>query len=1410
MGRRLRVVALIAAAVVALGGCDWSMFRYDAGHAGGSADTGISKADVQAGLALDWSAAAGGAVSSSPAVANGVAFVGSPDHNLYAFDAAGKTSCAGTPVTCTALWTGTTGGAVSSSPAVANGVVYVASGNGKLYAFDAGGVTNCAGTPKKCNPLWTANANALSSPTVVNGIVYVGSGTNLAAYDAAGATNCAGAPKTCNPLWTAATGGTVVSSPAVTNGVAYIGAGTHLYAFDAAGTTNCGGAPKSCTPLWTAATGGTVNSSPAVTDSVVYIGAGSNLAAFDATGTTHCGGTPKTCTALWTATTGGTVSSSPAVANGFVFVGSADSHFYAFDAAGATNCAGTPKTCTAVWSATTGGAVTSSPAAANGVVYVGSADHNTYAFDATGVTKCAGTPKTCTALWSATSGGAVTSSPAVANGVVYIGSGDGNLYAYGVPPANPLSITNSSMPRSVTTGQAIAFTITVVNKGAAAATGLSLTDTLTGLDLGQMDEPVIRTNLGGCTFTAPTETCTLASLAAGQTWTVNMTVEVAAVAGTTLSNTANATGTESGFSYNVAATTSTVVAPNVAAGFAQTQLAGGLANPIALAFAPNGDIYVAEQFGNIVIYRNGAVLPTPVLSLSVFAHGETGLLGIALDPNFATNGYMYVSYTNPVTNGATTDGYSRLSRFTVVNDVANPASEFVYYQGDQAQLPNGTSPSYDHAGNDVKVGPDGKLWWSVGDNVPDQTNAQALNNIYGKVLRFNLDGSVPADNPFTQVSGAVPYIYAYGLRNPWRFTFLPTGEVMTEDTGSDYWEDVDTLASGDNWGWPLKEGNCGSCGYRNPAYAYGHLPTDGAASAITSYTGTTFPAQYNHTVFVGDYVRGDIEAIAFDPTYKTQLSDTVFDTTAGTIADLREGPDGNLYYVSIFEGTLSKLAPVGPFPPTATASATPNAGNAPLPTQFSSSGSSDPYGKPLTYSWNFGDGSATSTAANPAHTYTQNGTYNATLTVSNGQQTAQAQTQVFVGHTAPTASIAAPATYNAGDTVPFSGTANDAVDGTMPAYDYSWSVDFYSNGVAQPSYFAEVPGPFYGPTPGITNGSFQIPNDTSQTPSSFYRITLTVTDSLGIRTVVTKDLHPNTTTWSASTNVAGLGYWVDGVRHTGTYNATDVVGVKHVLTGMSLAQTVGANRYRFGSWSDGSALSDVFTAGVAPVNYNAVYDAVQNTMPASWTSADVGAPITPGAADASPTSGSFYLDGAGTDVWSPNDQFHYVYQSLAGDGTIVARVRYQTYADPWAKAGVMIKQSATTGAPFVDALVTPDFTALTPNANGVGCTPDGCLSPLPPVDPAMGNGASMQYSGPGSSNPAAYPAGFTSPNRWLKLQRAGNTFTAWLSADGTTWTQIGTTTLAMTGPVTIGLFDSSHNDGVLNTTAFDHVQVTVP
>src|SRR5205807_7134640 len=143
-------------------------------------------------------------------------------------------------------------------------------------------------------------------------------------------------------------------------------------------------------------------------------------------------------------------------------------------------------------------------------------------------------------------------------------------------------------------------------------------------------------------------------------------------------------------------------------------------------------------------------------------------------------------------------------------------------------------------------------------------------------------------------------------------------------------------------------------------------------------------------------------------------------------------------------------------------------------------------------------------------------------------------------------------------------------------------------------------------------------------------------------------------------------------------------------------------------WADGSALTDSFTTGATNGAYIANYDQVTSTLPSPWQSVDVGSPLMVGTADYSASNQTFYVDGAGADIAGANDQFHYVYQTLNGDGTIIARLRYQTNSSAWTKAGVMIKESTAAGSSYVDALVTPDVSPNTPNINGVGCTPNGC------------------------------------------------------------------------------------------------------
>ena len=460
---------------------DWSQFRNDPVHSGYNVNETMISASNVAALGVAWTgtdyvapnvspAATTGPIDSSPAIADGVAYVGSLDGKLYAF----AVDCASGGGTCMPLWTGATGDMIESSPAVRNGVVYVGSDDHKVYAFAVGCNTG-GGT---CTPIWSGatGSGVRSSPTVVNGVVYVASFDHMLYAFAAGCNSGGG---TCTPLWTGITGNVIDSSPAVANGAVFVESDDgHLYAF-AVGCRSDGGA---CPPLWTgdtpAAVGiSSVTSSPAVADGVVYVGSwDSKLYAF-AVGCRSDGGA---CPPLWTATTGGVVESSPAVANGVVYVGSGDK-LYAF----AVGCNSGGGSCTPLWTATTGGYINSSPEVANGVVYVGSDDGKLYAY----AVGCASGGGTCTPLWTGTTGDMIVSSPAVSNGVVYVQSFDGKLYAfslYGVSGATYHALTPTRIldSRDHTGGLGIfsshvAQTFQVTGHGGVPSNAIAVTGNLT-------------------------------------------------------------------------------------------------------------------------------------------------------------------------------------------------------------------------------------------------------------------------------------------------------------------------------------------------------------------------------------------------------------------------------------------------------------------------------------------------------------------------------------------------------------------------------------------------------------------------------------------------------------------------------------------------------------------------------------------------------------------------------------------------------------------------------------------------------------------------------------------------------------------------------------------------------------------
>ena len=361
------------------------MFGFDAQHTGNNPYEQFLNASTVSQLEKRWAmpadTAGDGLISSTPAVVNGVVYVGSEDHRLYAFDA----------LTGQQKWMNATEAPIYTAPAASNGLVYVGSDDGRLYAFDA-----ATGREK-----WVdATQDGIdSSPVVADGVVYVGSDDgHVYAFNINGGilkwyTNIGGRSQL------------LFSSPAIANGLVYIGsADGNLYALDA---TN--GQPK-----WAVPTGCVGFASPAVANGLVYIGSRKDhkLHVFDAT----------TGQTKWTAATIGEIDGSPAIANGLVYIGSSNfpgssdksqTLLYAFDAT-----TGQQK-----WTSTIGPYVGTDPIVANGLVYIGSEDGNLYAFDAfTGQRK-----------WIEALGDRVTSSPSIANGWVYVGAHDQKLHAFALP-----------------------------------------------------------------------------------------------------------------------------------------------------------------------------------------------------------------------------------------------------------------------------------------------------------------------------------------------------------------------------------------------------------------------------------------------------------------------------------------------------------------------------------------------------------------------------------------------------------------------------------------------------------------------------------------------------------------------------------------------------------------------------------------------------------------------------------------------------------------------------------------------------------------------------------------------------------------------------------------------------------------
>ena len=607
-------------------------------------------------------------------------------------------------------------------------------------------------------------------------------------------------------------------------------------------------------------------------------------------------------------------------------------------------------------------------------------------------------------------------------------------------------------------------------------------------------------------------------------------------------------------------------------GFSQVKVAT-IYYPTAMAFAPDGRIFATEKAGTVKIIKNGNVLSTPFLKVSVDQLNERGLSGIAIDPDFNNNHYIYIYYT------ATNPVHNRLSRFTANGDIALVGSERIIFDFDP-------SVNSIHNSGGMVFGSDGKLYLAVGnDNV--NSYSQDLNNYKGKILRINPDWSVPEGNPFSG-SEQAKRIWAYGLRNPWTIAVESgSGKLFVNDVGEASWEEINNATSGGkNFGWPITEGISSNNSYTNPVYAYRHGSTgttDGCAITGGTFfnpTSTNYPNIYIGKYFFTDYCNNWINYLDISTGI---VKENFASNLPGSSNYLKVGTDGNLYYFSIGQNSLYKIIYSNNNAPVITAQPASIAITAGQPASFNVSVSG---ALPISFQWRkngvdiIGANSSSfiinSVQLSDAAQYSVKVTNNfGTIYSSNASLT------VKEFNAKPTAIITSPNSgtkYHSGDLIAFSGNASDPEDINLPSSAYKWVVEFHHD-------MHVHPGPSV--TEGIKNGSF---STAFGEPSAniYFRLILIVTDSKGLIDSAFVDIHPYTSMLSLSSQPQGLTLLLDDQPHQTNYSVKAVSGMTRSISANS-PQTLNGINYVFDKWMNGGNSSQNILITDNDTSYTAVF-----------------------------------------------------------------------------------------------------------------------------------------------------------------------------------------------------------------------------
>ncbi|HHW85136.1 MAG TPA: PKD domain-containing protein [Chloroflexi bacterium] len=650
---------------------------------------------------------------------------------------------------------------------------------------------------------------------------------------------------------------------------------------------------------------------------------------------------------------------------------------------------------------------------------------------------------------------------------------------------------------------------------------------------------------------------------------------------------------------------------NLPYGFIQESVVVGLNLPTSFALAPDGRIFIAEKAGRVRVVQNGELLADPFIDMTTEVNdaADRGLMGIAVDPAWPDRPYVYVAFVyDPPEIKDRNPGGARVSR--VVRLTADAADLNTAIPGSGVVLV-GTNSTADHVGNPdqgdaepfscrdadgqpvrdciaaegtahtidmLRFGPEGALYVSVGDGIVNSKgNARALdiNSLNGKILRIDPDtGEGLTSNPFFDGDPGSnrSKVFALGMRNPFRFTVDPrNGRVIVGEVGNEKWEEINIGGPGANFGWPCYEGpeeaatyaNCeafrtGEWTVTHGVYSYRHTtkPQRGAAIGGDLYLGRAFPALYRGAYFYHDFNGGVTNFLTFDGS--GGVTDNEFATNMPGIVQITATDDA-LYALSIILGGLWRIryVPGGDRPPTAVATVDPSGGAAPLEVAFSSERSTDPESSIVGYQWDFGDGESSS-KANPTHTYTENGVYQVTLTVTDAAgSTSTDALEVLVGSEPPAAEILEPgdgAKFRIGEKITFRGRGSDSDDGDLGEGRLAWSGILHHN---EHIHYDAVKATG-------ASGEFVFEDHGDNT---YLELCLTVTDSQALQDQECVDVKAEEVTYTFDSVPRGLRITYAGSSYTTPFRVKTYINAKRIIE----APLTTADGLTFDSWSDGGA-----------------------------------------------------------------------------------------------------------------------------------------------------------------------------------------------------------------------------------------------